>query len=326
MNTESYNYKIWVLRGSFLAVALTCLFWPGISSGVALGLGLFFGIALTNPFTEQTKSLTHKFLSLAVVGLGAGMNLHVVAKVGLQGFSYTLIGISVAIGLGLFLGSRLKVFPDTSVLISVGTAICGGSAIASVSPVLKAKAHEISVALGIVFLLNSIALFVFPKIGLFFHMSQEQFGLWSALAIHDTSSVVGATLTYGQKALEVGTTVKLARALWIVPVTIAVGYFVSKRKDVSSQSDAKRKYPWFILGFLITAALYTWIPALGSICAYLDAGAKRLMVLTLFLIGSNLNKSILKTMGFRPLAQGITLWLVMASLTLVGILQNWIHL
>jgi uncharacterized integral membrane protein (TIGR00698 family) len=320
--------KTLFIKVLYIICACLTVVWLDISSALALALGLLFGVILKNPFLETTKLLTHRLLSLAVIGLGAGMNLMVVAKVGSQGFLYTFLGIFLTITLGLMFGRLLRVQHNSSWLISVGTAICGGSAIASVAPVLKAKQHEISIALGIVFLLNSIALLLFPHIGHHFAMTQEQFGLWAALAIHDTSSVVGASLAYGTDALRIGTTVKLARALWIVPVTLMVGIYVARlqKGDDASGNQAKRKYPWFILGFLIAAALNTWLPIFQGVAGPIELLAKRLMVLTLFIIGSNLNIEILKGMGIKPLVQGISLWLIAASLSLVAILQNWIHL
>jgi uncharacterized integral membrane protein (TIGR00698 family) len=310
----------------YILTALCCLCLPLISSAYALALGLVFGLGFGNPFFKTSKAVTHRFLTTAVIGLGLGMDLIKVANVGSQGFLYTLIGIVVAIGCGLLLGKLLQTPRNTSMLISVGTAICGGSAIASVAPVLRAKPHEISIALGIVFLLNSIALVSFPHIGHYFLMSQEQFGLWAALAIHDTSSVVGASLAYGDQALAIGTTVKLARALWIVPVTLMVGFVVSRQSPEASGQEGKRKYPWFILGFLIAAAIYTWVPMIRDVAHVLEMGAKRLLILTLFLIGSNITREVLRGMGFKPVLQGVSLWLISAGLSLFAILQNWIHL
>jgi len=314
------------VQALYLLTAVCCLSVPFISSAYALALGLVFGLGLGNPFFKTSKALTHRFLTTAVIGLGLGMDLIKVANVGSQGFVYTLIGIALAVGCGLLLGHLFKTNRNTSWLISVGTAICGGSAIASVAPVLRAKPHEISIALGIVFLLNSIALVTFPHIGHYFLMSQEQFGLWAALAIHDTSSVVGASLAYGDQALAIGTTVKLARALWIVPVTLMIGFVVSRQAKASDGPEGKRKYPWFILGFVIAAAVYTWVPTIRDVAHILEMGAKRLLILTLFLIGSNISRDILKGMGFKPVLQGVMLWFICAGLSLFAILQNWIHL
>lgn len=311
-------------RSLFLAAALFCI-TPWASSAVALVLGAALAIFIGNPFGDLTKKLTHKFLSFAVIGLGAGMNLNTVATVGFQGIGYTVVTIAATFALGTFLGKLLNTSENTSLLITSGTAICGGSAIAAVSPVLRAKPEEVSVSLGIVFMLNALALFVFPSIGHYLHLSESQFGLWSALAIHDTSSVVGSTLQYGPHALEVGTTVKLARALWIVPVTFIIGVAIAKKREVSlGTNQPKPKRPWFILGFILMAALVTYIPALQGPGHVVEQLARRLMVLTLFLIGTSLTKATLRTVGFRPFLLGITLWLIMASSTLIAITQNWI--
>ena len=327
MNFDSMpRQKRLTIQILYLVTAACCLCLTVISSAYALALGLIFGLGVGNPFFKTSKSLTHRFLTTSVIGLGLGMDLIKVANVGSQGFLYTLIGIAVAIGFGLLLGHLFKTNRNTSLLISVGTAICGGSAIASVAPVLRARPHEISIALGIVFLLNSIALVTFPHIGHYFLMSQEQFGLWAALAIHDTSSVVGASMAYGDQALAIGTTVKLARALWIVPVTLLIGFIVSRQASQSEAQEGKRKYPWFILGFLLAAALYTWVPVLREGAHVLEMGAKRLLVLTLFLIGSNISREVLKGMGLKPVLQGVSLWVICASLSLFAILQKWIHL
>lgn len=297
---------------------------PWISSGVALLMGLILALAMGNPYSDEAKKLTHRLLALSVMGLGAGMNLGVVGKVGLQGVGYTIIGIFSAITIGTIVGVLLKTEKDTSLLITIGTAICGGSAIAAVAPVIKAKHHEVSVALGTVFMLNAAALFIFPWIGHQLHLDQTQFGLWSALAIHDTSSVVGATLQYGAHALEVGTTVKLARALWIIPVAMVIGVIRSKQNkgEISTQ---KAKRPWFILGFIIAAGLVTWFPSLAPAGHSIEGVAKKLMVLTLFLIGSSLTRETIKSVGVKPFIQGIILWIVMATGSLTAIYYGFIH-
>jgi len=305
-----------------LAALLTLTPW--IASGGALILGLLLALAFGNPYSVQAKKLTHQLLALSVMGLGAGMNLGVVGKVGLQGVGYTIIGIFSAIVIGTLLGKILKTERDTSLLITIGTAICGGSAIAAVAPVIKANHHEVSVSLGTVFMLNAAALFLFPWIGHQLHLDQTQFGLWSALAIHDTSSVVGATLQYGAHALEVGTTVKLARALWIIPVAMMIGFMRSKEKS-SEVVAQKAKRPWFILGFIIAAALVTWIPSLVPVGHSVEAVAKKLMVLTLFLIGSSLTRETIKSVGIKPFIQGIVLWIIMASGSLLAIYNGIIH-
>jgi len=298
---------------------------PAASSSYALLIGVITAIAFGNPYSKYTKKITHTLLSIAVIGLGAGMNLGVIGKVGLSGIGYTVAGIGSAFLLGSIFGKFFKVEKDTSLLITVGTAICGGSAIAAVAPVIKAKSHEVSVALGIVFILNALALLIFPWIGHHLNLTETQFGLWSALAIHDTSSVVGATIQYGSHALEVGTTVKLARALWIVPIAMAVGMIRSRNQQLKAEITKSRK-PWFILGFLLAATLVTFIPSLQGIGHQIEAMAKRLMVLTLFFIGTNLTKETIQTVGIAPFIQGVALWLVMAAGTLVAVTFGVIHL
>lgn len=310
-----------IARYLFPVVALLCLF-PFISSATALVLGVAMALFFGNPYVETTRVYTHRLLSLSVIGLGAGMDLLVVSRVGFQGIGYTIIGISVTFFLGTLIGRLLKVSRDTSTLITVGTAICGGSAIAAMAPTIRAKSQDVSVALGTVFILNALALVVFPWIGHLLDLTQIQFGLWSALAIHDTSSVVGSTLQFGPEALQIGTTVKLARALWIVPVTFLVGAFYFRGQKALDAGKAKK--PWFILGFLIAAALVTWIPVLRPAGSFVEMAAKRGLVMTLFLIGANLTKETLKSVGLRPFVQGVTLWIVVASSTLGAVLLGWI--
>lgn len=307
-------------------VAAVFTLTPFASSGTALLAGVLLALIFGNPYMALSKKWTHHLLSLSVIGLGAGMNLGVIGKVGMQGIGYTIIGIGSALLLGTLLGGLLKVPKDTSLLVTVGTAICGGSAIAAIAPVVKAKSHEVSVALGIVFTLNALALFIFPAIGHYFSMTESQFGLWCALAIHDTSSVVGATLQYGAHALEVGTTVKLARAMWIIPVAFAIGFLRSRNNQQSTEAAGKGKKPWFILGFLFAAALVTWIPSLQEVGHNIESIAKHVLILTLFLIGSNLTRETLKSVGLKPFAQGVLLWMVMATGSLAAILFDWIHL
>lgn len=295
-------------------VSILVLF-PFVSAAEALVAGVLIAIFLDNPYS--TKSYTHLLLTWSVIGLGAGMNLETVARVGMQGIGYTVVSISAVFLIGYLLRKLFSVEEDAGLLITVGTAICGGSAIAAVTPVIRAKPHSVSVALGSVFILNALALIIFPPIGHALGLSERAFGLWSALAIHDTSSVVGATVSYGKLAAEVGTTVKLARALWIVPITLAIGYLRRRHDDSGEQGKAKK--PWFILGFLIAAALVTWIPALQEPGHWVEAIAKRLLVLTLFFIGLGLSKSTLKQVGPRPLILAVALWLVVASTTLAAI-------
>ena len=253
--------KSLIVMSKFLFIIICILsLIRSFSSGSALLAGVFFALFLRNPFLNFTRKWTPSLLQFSVAGLGAGMNLTIVGQVGARGISYTIIGIGVSIFLGLVLGKYFKSDANTSLLVTVGTAICGGSAIAAVASTIRAQAHQVSVALATVFLLNSAALFIFPEIGHFFSLTEEQFGLWSGLAIHDTSSVVGAALQYGAHSLEIGTTVKLARALWIIPISIIIGIFWGKNNKNASKGVVKR--PWFILWFLIAAAIVTWIPEL----------------------------------------------------------------
>ena len=279
---------------------------PWIQSSVALLTGLVFAITIGNPFQVHTKKLASQLLQIAVIGLGAGMNLEIIGRVGISGIGHTFTGIMLTLLLGTFLGKFLKLEEKTSILISVGTAICGGSAIAAVSPVIRARSHEISVSLAIVFVLNAVALILFPFIGHALNLSQTQFGLWSALAIHDTSSVVGATLQYGAQALEVGTTVKLARALWIIPVAA----FFSMRKKSAHGENQKSKKPWFILGFLIAASVVTYFPEMKEAGHWIELMARRLMVHTLFIIGSNLTVESIREVGAKPFVLGVLLWII----------------
>lgn len=287
-----------------------------ISPPIALLGGLVYGFTLTHPFQIESKRLAKFLLQASVVGLGFGMNLHEVLHAGRSGFLYTAASITVAMLLGIGLGYLMRVGRKSAFLISAGTAICGGSAIAAVGPIAEANEEEMAVALGSVFILNSVALFLFPVIGYLLHMSQAQFGLWSALAIHDTSSVVGATAKYGTTALAVGTTIKLARALWIVPLSLVTA--------VTLKSKARIQWPWFILHFCLAALLNTLLPALNPAFGVLNRLGKIGLTVTLFLIGTGLNKQTLKSVGPRPLLQGLALWIIVGGGTLALILFNWI--
>ena len=322
---NSVNSPHWT-PAAFVVVLVGALsLLPFVTAAEGLVAGVIVALAFGNPLIDQTKKITHRLLSLSVMGLGFGMNLYVVGKVGFQGVGYTVIGITFALIFGTVLGRIYRIDRDTSLLITVGTAICGGSAIAAVAPVIRAKSHETSVALGTIFLLNALALILFPMIGHHFALTETQFGLWSALAIHDTSSVVGAASQYGPHALEVGTTVKLARALWIVPVTLAIGFVRSREKMESTEERGTFKKPWFILGFILAAAVVTFFPALQSAGHIVESMAKRALVLTLFLIGAGMTRKTIQAVGFRPFLQGVTLWIVVAVSTLGAILAGWIH-
>jgi len=289
-----------------------------ISPPFALLGGLVYGLALVHPYHVESKQLAKFLLQASVVGLGFGMNLREVAHAGRSGFVYTAISITGVMLLGLGLGYLIRVGKKSAFLIAAGTAICGGSAIAAVGPIAEASEEEMAVSLGAVFILNSIALFLFPAIGYALHMSQSQFGLWSALAIHDTSSVVGATAKYGAVALAIGTTVKLARALWIVPLSVATA--------IALKSKARIQWPWFILLFCLAALANTLLPTFNPAFATLSHLGRIGLTVTLFLIGTGLNKKTLKQVGIRPLLQGVTLWMIVGTATLALILSNWIHI
>lgn len=289
-----------------------------VSPPLALFGGLVYGFATAHPYHLESKRLAKFLLQASVVALGFGMNLHEVAQAGRSGFLYTAVSITAAMLLGLGLGLLLQVGKKSAFLISAGTAICGGSAIAAVGPIAEASEEEMGVSLGAIFILNSIALFLFPVIGYALHMSQSQFGLWSALAIHDTSSVVGATAKYGAAALAVGTTVKLARALWIVPLCFATA--------VALKSKARIHWPWFILLFVLAALLNTLLPTFHPEFGALNRLGKIGLTVTLFLIGTGLNKQTLRHVGFRPLLQGFILWVIVGAGSLALILSNWIHI
>ena len=284
---------------------------------VALGLGLAFGLAFLHPFPKDTHELSKLLLQASVVALGFGMNLRQVLEAGRSGFVYTALSIGFVLLAGLALGRLLAIRRTVSLLISAGTAICGGSAIAALAPILNAGEEEIAVSLGTVFVLNSLALIIFPPIGSALHLSEAQFGLWSALAIHDTSSVVGAAARYGAVALGIATTVKLVRALWIVPVSIGV--------SITQRSKTRIQWPWFILGFLLAAGANTFLPGCRPMYATLQHLGIAGLCVTLFLIGTSLSRSTLRAVGLRPMIQGVVLWVLVATGSLYLIRAGWIR-
>ncbi len=315
--------KTTIAQVLFLVVGLFTLL-PIVSAGIALMMGMFFALTIGNPYLATTHRYTPILLQVSVVGLGAAMNLMTIAAVGMHGALYTAVGISMTLALGLVLGRLTRTNYTISLLLSVGTAICGGSAIAAVASTMRAKDHEVSLSLTIVFFLNALALFLFPWIGHWAGFDENQFGLWSALAIHDTSSVVGAASQYGTKALEVATTVKLARALWIVPVVCVVSLFWMRKDGACAQAKVKR--PWFILGFLLMAALVTWAPALIPAGHVVSDVSQRTLVLALFLIGSGMARSTLKNIRYRPFVHGLVLWIIVGSVSFLAISTGWLKL
>ncbi|MBL3656366.1 YeiH family protein [Fulvivirga sediminis] len=307
------NKNISLHKVIFVFVACLTLI-PIISPPMALLLGIIIAQTVGNPYLNLNHKITQLLLQFSVVGLGFGMNIQEAIHAGSTGFTLTLFSITGTLLLGIGLAKVFKIDKITSYLTSVGTAICGGSAIAAISPVVQAKEKQISVALGIVFILNSIALFIFPLVGHALQLSQQQFGLWCAIAIHDTSSVVGAAANYGNEALEIATTVKLARALWIIPVALITTL-------AFKQGKKKVKIPYFIGYFIIAMCInsyFPWVQAHNQIMVNI---AKAGLTLTLFLIGSGLSKKVLHFVGLKPMLQGIILWVTISLISLSVIIN-----
>lgn len=297
----------------FILLAVVCL-TPIVSSPVALLLGFVLAVFLGNPFEKSLHQYIHLLLQISIVGLGFGLKLDEALEAGKSGFILTVMSIFTVMILGYFAGKFLKLERPLSYLISVGTAICGGSAIAATSPIIKPSTKQISLALAIVFTLNSVALFTYPPIGHLLNLTQEQFGLWCAIGIHDTSSVVGAAGKYGNEALKIATTVKLARALWIIPVSV-ITMFIFKSKG------SKVKIPWFIGYFIVAILLNTYFPFFGKLSSTITVLAKSGLNLTLFFIGSTLSVETLKTIGVKPLAFAVFLWIFISTGSLLYILN-----
>lgn len=310
--SQLFEVNRYLQQAIFAAVIFLCLF-SIISPPIALLFGVVIVNIFGNPFVEFNNKAITFLLQFSVIGLGFGMNASSAISAGKEGFLLTVFSIFSTLILGTFLGKWLKTDKKTSHLISCGTAICGGSAIAAISPVIKSNENETSIALGVIFILNSIALFVFPFIGHQLDLSQKDFGLWCAIAIHDTSSVVGAANKYGAEALQIATTVKLARALWIIPISIlTAAIFKSK--------NSKIKIPYFIGLFIVAMLLNSYVPATAVIAPHIVNIAKIGLTITLFLIGATLNVKTLKSVGVKPLLQGVFLWIFIAVLGLVSIL------
>ncbi len=299
----------------FILLGFACL-TPYVSPPIALALGLFAALTFGNPYVKKTGKYSKLLLQISVVGLGFGMNLQSVLQAGRDGILFTIATIFGTLILGFFVGKFLKIDQKISHLISSGTAICGGSAIAAVAPVIEADDKEISVSMGTVFILNSIALFIFPIIGHALNLTDKQFGIWSAIAIHDTSSVVGAAAKFSTAALQIATTVKLARALWIVPIALGTAYFYKGK-------STKVAIPYFIGFFLLASIVRSyappWVPP--SLFESMVLLAKQGLTLTLFFIGAGLSFATLKSVGVRPLVQGVFLWIVISCVSLWAVLQ-----
>ena len=301
-------------KALFVALLGILVVFP-IKAPIALILGLVFALFFDNTFEKYRKTWINWMLKLAVIGLGFGMNITETVKTGMDGLFLTISSIVFVIGGGYFLAKAFHLDRSIGHLISSGTAICGGSAIAAVAPLIKANEKQISLSLGIVFLLNSISLLVFPPIGHFFDLSQHQFGLWSAIAIHDTSSVVGAALTYGDEALKVATTVKLARVLWIIPLSFLTVFMFKG-------SNEKIKIPWFIVFFLTVIAINSIFPFPEELASKVIFTSKKLLVLVIFMVGSGLSVAKIKEAGWKPLAFGSLLWLGVSIMSLTLILAT----
>jgi uncharacterized integral membrane protein (TIGR00698 family) len=304
------NAKLQQLIFAALLLFCTTIF---VSPPIALVLGLIVANLFGHPFLELNHKATNYLLQFSVVGLGFGMNVHSAVSAGKEGLLFTIISIVSTLILGTFLGKWFKTDKETSHLISCGTAICGGSAIAAIAPVIKSNEKQTSVALGVIFILNSVALFLFPAVGHWLDLTQKEFGLWCAIAIHDTSSVVGAASKFGPEALQIATTVKLARALWIIPVALITA-FIFKNKS------GNIKIPYFIGLFVLAMIANTYLPEMDIIGPHFVSVAKIGLTITMFLIGAGLNRNVLKSVGLKPLAQGILLWTFIAIATLVSII------
>lgn len=289
---------------------------PWCGPATALTVGILLSLLLGNPYPKETAGWSKNLLQLSVVGLGFGVGIIDVWDAGREAVLYTPISITLTVATGILMGRLLRTPLRTSALVSFGTAICGGSAIAALAPVINADDEEIAASLATIFTLNAAALVVFPVIGHFVGLNERQFGIWAALAIHDTSSVVGAASAFGASALKIGTTVKLARAIWIAPAVLIASYFCN--------SHAKTKIPIFIIGFIAAAAIRSIFPAMLETWQMLAVIARQGLVITLFLVGTGLTREVLRKVGLRPLTQGVLLWLIVSAAVLAVITNGFI--
>ncbi len=320
---KRYSKEIYVVLLAALSLALFAMYIPGLESvgafvtpPVALFLGLAFAVFCGEAYPRFNKRFSKLLLQYSVVGLGFGMNIEASLQSGREGMIATVVSVFGTIALGWLIGRKLlKNNRNISYLVSSGTAICGGSAIAAVAPVIKADESEMSVALGTVFILNAVALFIFPPIGRMLGLDDVQFGTWAAIAIHDTSSVVGAGAAYSEAALEVATTIKLTRALWIIPVALVTAVlFRSKGNKIT--------VPWFILWFVVAMLLNTYLlDAVPSVGATINSVARKCLIVTMFLIGASLSPAVIKQVGLKPLLQGVLLWVVISVGSLLFIIR-----
>ena len=318
---KKYSGTVYVTLLAMIAVALVATYIPSVmflgswaTPPVVLFLGLAFALVCGQPYPAFNKKMSKQLLQYSVVGLGFGMNVEAALASGKDGMMFTVVSVFGTLLLGWLVGRLLlKVDKNTSYLISSGTAICGGSAIAAVGPVIKAKDSEMSVALGTVFILNAVALFLFPPIGRYLGLDDVQFGTWAAIAIHDTSSVVGAGAAYSETALEVATTIKLTRALWIIPVALLTCVIFRSK-------DKKIKLPWFILWFVVAMLVNTYLlDAAPQVGWTINGVARKCLTLTMFFIGASLSPAVLRQVGVKPLLQGVILWVLVSAVTLAFI-------
>jgi uncharacterized integral membrane protein (TIGR00698 family) len=310
--SKGFHLDLVTRKVIFIVAVILCVM-PFMSPPLALLLGVVMAQVIEHPYMHLNQKATNLLLKISVVGLAFGMNIFNALKAGQEGVLFTIVSIFGVLTLGFIVGKVFKIERKTSFLISAGTAICGGSAIAALSPVMKADEKQISVALGTVFILNSLALFLFPAIGHALNLSQTQFGLWCAIAIHDTSSVIGASSRYGEQALQIATTVKLTRALWIVPVAFGTAFLFKTDKT-------KISIPYFIGLFVLAMFANTYLPFIKPMAPYMVAFAKAGLTLTLFLIGSGLSVKVLKAVGLKPLLQGILLWIAISASALWAVI------
>lgn len=306
---------IYILLIALILFPFNKLGLPNISAPLALLCGLAFAFIFPNPYPKFNKKTSKYLLQVAVVCLGFNMNLQESLKSGSEGMLFTVVSVVGVMALGVLLGYWLHINRKTAYLISSGTAICGGSAIAAVGPVLKADENEMAVSLGVIFILNSLGLFIFPPLGHLFEMTQQQFGTWAAIAIHDTSSVVGAGEAYGEEALQIATLIKLTRALWIIPLAIAT-MFIFRDKS------AKISIPWFIFIFVLAMVINTYVALPEWFVTTMVWIAKRGMVVTLFLIGASLSLASIRSVGVKPLLQAVILWVVISLTSLFVVLET----
>ncbi len=322
MVLRKYNRHIYIALLSLLSLCLLCDYIPAlrflstwVTPPVVLFIGLVFALLCGQAYPTFNKNISKKLLQYSVIGLGFGMNLQASLASGKEGMLFTIISVIGTLIIGMFIGCKiLKLNRNTSYLISSGTAICGGSAIAAVGPIINAKDTDMSMALATVFILNAIGLFLFPIMGHWLDLTQQEFGTWAAIAIHDTSSVVGAGTAYGEEALQVATTIKLTRALWIIPLALVTSViFRSEGKKIS--------IPWFILFFIVAMLINTYFladyPEIGK---FIAGVARKGLIITMFFIGASLSIDVIKSVGIRPLLQGVLLWIIISAASLAYIL------